>query len=291
MVLIAAVAVVGVVLFARQIASGMPWRPRVETVALGAVTNFFDTLGIGSFAPTMAWFRLRRLVPDRAIPPTMYVGHGLPAIAQSMIYLALLGAAVDPWLLVACVGGMLAGVALGAPLVARASLAAVRGGIAIALASAGVFYAATNLGMLPPGGTSAALPSVMIPVAVLAHIVMGVLVHYGIGHYAPSLLLFSLLGMDPHLIFPIMATVGVLGMSGVGLRYLASPAIDLRIAAGLTIGGIPAVLVAALLVRSMPVTALRWLVVAVVLYAALTLAHSALTGADAGSREAPFPTP
>ena len=52
-------------------------RPNAEGLLLGAVTNFFDTLGIGSFAPTMAWFKFRKLVPDRLIPPTMLVGHSL----------------------------------------------------------------------------------------------------------------------------------------------------------------------------------------------------------------------
>lgn len=46
-------------------------RPRPEALALGAVVSFFDTLGIGSFAPTAAWFKFRRMVPDRLIPPTM----------------------------------------------------------------------------------------------------------------------------------------------------------------------------------------------------------------------------
>ena len=45
--------------------------PNLESVVLGAITNFFDTLGIGSFAPTTAWFKFRKLVPDRLIPPTM----------------------------------------------------------------------------------------------------------------------------------------------------------------------------------------------------------------------------
>src|SRR5271165_6704117 len=53
-------------------------RPSLEAIALGAVTNFFDTLGIGSFAPTTAWIRLRRLVPDSYIPATLNAGHGLP---------------------------------------------------------------------------------------------------------------------------------------------------------------------------------------------------------------------
>ncbi len=285
-VLIATVAVAGMGLFVREIARGRAWRPPFETLGLGAVTNFFDTLGIGSFAPTMAWFRFRGLVADRAIPPTMYIGHGLPSIVQSLIFLALLGARVDPWLLAGCVVAMLVGVTLGVRLVGLASLRMVRGGIAAALAIAGGFYVATNLGALPAGGTAAALPTGEIALAMAGYLVMGVLVNFGVGHYAPSLVMFGLMGMDPRLVFPIMATAGVLGMSGMGLRYLADRTIDLRVVAGLGFGGVPAVLVAAFLVRSMPLVALRWLVVVVVLYAAIILFRAALT-----EREGPPPAP
>src|SRR6478735_3926010 len=73
--------------------------PRLEAVVLGVVTNFFDTLGIGSFAPTMAWLKFRRLVDDRLIPCTMLVGHTPPCMAQAIIFLILLGVVVDPILL------------------------------------------------------------------------------------------------------------------------------------------------------------------------------------------------
>ena len=56
--------------------------PKAEGMVVGAITNFFDTLGIGSFAPTMAWFKLRKLVPDRLIPCTMLVGHTLPTLTE-----------------------------------------------------------------------------------------------------------------------------------------------------------------------------------------------------------------
>src|ERR687891_465670 len=59
--------------------------PNLEAIGLGAITNFFDTLGIGSFAPTMAWFKFRRLVPDRLIPCTMLVGHTPPSMTQGII--------------------------------------------------------------------------------------------------------------------------------------------------------------------------------------------------------------
>ena len=65
--------------------------PTGEALLLGAVVNFFDTFGIGSFAQTTAWMKFRKMVPDRLIPPTMLVGHGPPTMAQGFIFLALLG--------------------------------------------------------------------------------------------------------------------------------------------------------------------------------------------------------
>src|SRR5689334_13832635 len=73
-----------------------PALPNVEAIVLGAVTDFFDTLGIGSFAPTIAWFKFRRMVEDRLIPSTMIVGHTPPSVMQGFIFLILLGVAVDP---------------------------------------------------------------------------------------------------------------------------------------------------------------------------------------------------
>ena len=42
--------------------------PNREALLIGAIVNFFDTLGIGSFAPTAAWLKFRGLVPDHSSP-------------------------------------------------------------------------------------------------------------------------------------------------------------------------------------------------------------------------------
>ena len=54
-----------------------PVRPGPLLLGIGFVTDFFDTLGIGSFAPTTALFRLLRLVARPHIPGTLNVGHAL----------------------------------------------------------------------------------------------------------------------------------------------------------------------------------------------------------------------
>ena len=252
--------------------------PNLEAVALGAVTNFFDTLGIGSFAPTTAWLKFRGLVADRLIPCTMIVGHTPPSMVQGIIFLVLLGVFVDPVLLAGCVIALLVGGLVGAPLVAMVRTWIIQAIVAIALVIAAAFFVMANLDLMPVGGTATSLPASLLIVAVVANFAFGVLLNFGIGNYAPTLAMFSLMGMDPRLCFPIMAGGAALAGAAASSRHIFIGEVDLRIATGIAIGGIPAVLVAAFIVRSMPVEMLRWLVIAVILYAAAVMLKSAAAG-------------
>src|SRR3954468_14373731 len=257
-----------VAILLRAVIARKAW-PNLEAVGLGAVVNFFDTLGIGSFATTTAWLRFRKLVPDRLIPPTLIAGLTPPAMTESIIFLILLGVMVDPTLLF---GGAIAtglGGVIGAPLVARARVWIVQATVAVGLLLAAIAFAMTNLHLFPGGGTATALPLVPTIIAIVASFAFGLLANFGVGNYAPTLVLLSLMGMDPRLCFPIMAAGGSLMGAGAATRHVKIGQIDLRIVLGLAIGGIPAVLVAALIVKTMPLELLRWLVLIVVLYAAV----------------------
>lgn len=262
---------------ARAAIAARAW-PRVEALALGAVVNFFDTLGIGSFAPTTAWMKFRRMVPDRLIPPTMIAGLTPPAMTESIIFLILLGVVVDPVLLVGGALATFAGGVVGAPLVARARVWIVQMTVAIGLVLAGIAYALSNLGWFPAGGTAASLPPTLTIIAIAASFLFGLLANFGVGNYAPTLAMLSLMGMDPRYSFPIMAAGASLMGAGASVRHVQIGEIDLRVVVGLALGGIPAVLVAALIVKSMPIFWLRWLVIVVVLYAAVVMARAAIKG-------------
>jgi uncharacterized membrane protein YfcA len=256
------------------------WPPAVEPMALGAVTNFFDTLGIGSFAPTIAWFRFRNMVPDRLIPLTMFIGYTIPAILQGVIFLILLGVRVDPWLLAGCIAAMVAGGAAGVPIAARSPVRLIQAIVGIALLLAATFYSLSNLGWMPAGGVSDSLPLGFGVIAVGANFIFGVLLSFGVGNYAPTLALLSLMGLDPRLAFPIMAAgAGFAGLAA-GARCVRLVKLDWRIVLGLTIGALPSVLVAAFIVKEMPVAMLRWLVAVVVTYAGVTLLIAASRRAD-----------
>jgi uncharacterized membrane protein YfcA len=245
--------------------------PKAEGLAVGAITNFFDTLGIGSFAPTIAWLRFRRLVEDRLIPLTMLVGYTIPAILQGVIFLILLGMKVDPWLLLACIIAMVAGGFAGVPIAARSPIRLIQAIVGVALLIAAFFYSLSNLGWMPAGGTATTLPLSLSVITVAAHFGLGILLSFGVGNYAPTLAMLSLMGMDPRLAFPIMAAAAGFAGTAASARCIRSVNLDLRLALGLAIGAIPAVLVAAFIVKEMPLTMLRWLVVAVVTYAGVTL--------------------
>jgi uncharacterized membrane protein YfcA len=253
-------------------------KPTLESIGLGAVVSFFDTLGIGSFAPTTAWLKFRKLVPDKIIPPTMLVGLSPPAMAESVIFLILLGVMVDPVLLFGCAVAVLLGGLVGAPLLARAQVWLVQLVVAIGLVLAAIAYAATNLHLMPGGGTASSLSMELTIAAIAANFIFGVLLNFGVGNYAPTLVTLSLMGMNPRLVFPIMAAGAAMMGAGACVRHIQMRNLDMRVVVGLAIGGVPAVLVAAFLVKEMPLETLRWLVIVVVLYAAAIMFRASWLG-------------
>lgn len=247
-----------------------------EPTILGAITNFFDTLGIGSFAPTLAWMRHRRLVPDRWIPMTMLAGYTLPVFVQSVIFLILLGVGADPTLIIGSAIAIVLGAVIGAPIACGSAVRTIQLVVAASLLIAAFFYALANLGMMPVGGDAAGLPLSLLLVAIGASFIFGVLLNFGVGNYAPTLAMLSLMGMDPRLAFPVMATGAALAGAAASSRLVRLADLDLRIVVSLAIGAIPAVFVAAFIVKEMPLATLRWLVVVVVSYAAFSLLNTAL---------------
>jgi uncharacterized membrane protein YfcA len=240
---------------------------------IGFVTNFFDTLGIGSFAPTTALFRMWRIVPDERIPGTLNVGHSLPTIAQAFIYIAIIK--VDVVTLTVLIVAATVGAWLGAGVVARWPRRKIQIGMGLALLAATGLFVATNLQLVPGGGDALTLRGQTLVLATLGNLILGALMTLGIGLYAPSLIMLSLFGMNPKAVFPIMMGSCAFLMPIASIRFIREGAYTLRPALGLAVAGVPAVLLAAFVVRSLPLTAVRWLVTVVVLYTAVTMLAAA----------------
>ena len=281
LILFLALGVVGVMFlaaWARSLRGGKLAGNAAETpspleTAIGFVTNFFDTLGIGSYAPTTALFRFFRLVPDERIPGTLTLGHTLPTIVQSFIFIAIVN--VDFSTLVLLILSSIGGAWLGAGVVAQWPKRNIQIGMGAALLVAALLFSLANLGVVPAGGAALRLGGAKLGLAMGGNFLLGALMTLGIGLYGPCLIMISLLGMEPRVAFPIMMGSCAFLMPVAGARFSRRQAYSARPALGLAIGGIPAVLIAALIVKSMPLVAMRWLVVVVVLIAAAGLLRSA----------------
>lgn len=260
----------------RGVSPGAPsLRPRGVHLALGFVTNFFDTLGIGSFATTTSLFKLFGVVDDAHIPGTLNVGHTLPTLAEAFIYIAVVK--VDMKTLVALIAAAVLGAYLGAGVVARWPRRKMQIGMGVLLFAAATIIAIRQLALVP-GGAALGIDGARLLAGVAGNFVLGALMTLGIGLFAPCMILISVLGMDPKTAFPIMMGSCAFLMPVASLRFIRSNRYDLRASVGLAVGGVPAVLIAAYIVKSLNLRTVQWLVVAVVIYTAVAMIRSAARG-------------
>jgi uncharacterized membrane protein YfcA len=253
-------------------AEAEPVAPRSADYAIGFVTNFFDTLGIGSFATSTAAYKSWKLVRDEQIPGTLNVGHTINAVIQALIF--IVAVEVEFRTLVFMIGAACAGAWLGAGIVAGMSRRTVQLGMGSALLGASVIVLA-QLFNLAPGGEALALSGALLAAGVVGNFILGALMTLGVGLYAPCMVLVSILGMNPAAAFPIMMGSCAFLMPVASLQFIRKGAYNLRAALGLALGGPLAVLLAVWLVTSLPTPMVRVLVLVVILYTSITMLRSA----------------
>lgn len=251
--------------------------PTPYQILVGVVTDFFDTLGIGSFATTTALYRARRTIDDRLLPGTLNVGHTLSTIAQA--YLFFTSVEVDRITMISMIAAAVAGAWGGAGFVAKWPRPRVQAVMGVALLAIGAVIVLRQLND-PRGGDAKGVTGLLLAAGIAGNFVLGVLMTMGIGLYAPCLLLVCLLGMNPKTGFPIMMGSCAFLMPLASLRFLKERSCDLRACAGLSIGGIPAVFAATYLVTNLDLKVVKWLVLVVVVYTAISLLLAARRAAS-----------
>jgi uncharacterized membrane protein YfcA len=270
---LALVAIYHVVTLVRGLPKLGSVRPTAGFILTGMFTDFLDTLGIGSFATSTTIYRATKWVRDALIPGTLNAGHTLSTLAQAFIYTQVVE--VEPVTLVGMIIAAVFGSWIGAGLVAKWPTRRIQLGMGLCLAGAAALTFAQAAGAIPGGGEAIGVTGAKLGIALFGNFVLGVLMTIGIGLYGPCLLLVSALGMSPTAAFPIMMGSCAFLMPFASARFIRLGKVDARAVVGNIIGGVPAVLVAAYIVKSLPLTAMRWLVAVVVAYTAFTLIMSA----------------
>jgi uncharacterized membrane protein YfcA len=268
--------------------SGEPLAPNAKHLSIGFVTNFFDTLGIGSFATSTAAYKSWKLVRDEQIPGTLNVGHTINAVVQALLFIA--GVAVEFRTLLLMIAAACAGAWLGAGFVAGFSRRRIQIGMGTALLGASVIVLA-QLFDLAPGGEALALSGPRLIIGVTGNFLLGALMTLGVGLYAPCMVLVSVLGMNPIAAFPIMMGSCAFLMPVANIQFVRRNAYNLRAAIGLALGGPLAVLLAYWLVESLPTTMVRVLVFIVIVYTSITMLRSAASERKAAEARAQMTQP
>lgn len=278
--LLTAFAVLGVILAVALIRDYQKHKNQLEpnswtkTGLIGFLANFFDTLGIGSFATETAMFKFFRQSEDRVIPGTLNVANAIPTIAQAIIYTQIVE--VEPLTLVLMLLSAVAGSVLGAGIVAKLPEKKIQLTMGFALFVTAGFLVAKALGYMETTGEVIGLEGKMLAIGVGANFVLGALMTAGIGLYAPCMALVAMLGMSAKTAFPIMMGSCAMLMPVAGLKFIKEGAYNRRASFAISITGVFGVLIAAYIVKSLPMEYLRWLVVLVVIYTSIVMLRSAL---------------
>jgi uncharacterized membrane protein YfcA len=240
---------------------GSSWR---KTGLIGFVVNFFDVLGIGAFAPQTALLKFTRQTDDKLIPGTMNVANTLPVLLQALIFITIIE--VDPLTLVLMLVSAAIGAIVGAGIVARMSERKIRLTMGFALLVTATFMFARNMDWIQGGGDAIGLYNGKLVIAVAVNFVLGAVMTAGVGLYAPCMALVFALGMSPRVAFPIMMGSCAFLMPPASIRFIREGAYNRKAAVAMAIPGMVAVLIAAFIVKELPLEILRWLVIVVILY-------------------------
>lgn len=237
--------------------------------AIGFGVNFFDTLGIGGFAPMTALFKQFKLVNDRILPGTLNTAMTIPVVTEAFIFIKKVE--VEPITLVSMLVAATAGAILGAGVVSRLDEKKVQLYMGTALLVVVAIMVAQQLGLIQGGGTAVGLSGAKLVIAVVGNFILGALMTLGIGLYAPCMALVYFLGLSPLVAFPIMMGSCAYLMPAASIKFIKEGAYNRKATLMNILFGVPGVLVAAYLVTGLSIAALTKVVIAVVLYTAVKL--------------------
>lgn len=240
---------------------------------VGFITNFFDTLGIGSFAPTTALLKNFKLSADRTLPGTLNAACTIPVTIEALIFIT--GIKVESVTLFTMIASATIGAVLGAGFVARLDKKKIQVSMGVALLVVALIMLTQQLNLMPSGGDAIGLTGAKLIIAVVINFILGALMTIGINLYAPCMALVFALGMSPKIAFPIMMGSCAFLMPAAASKFVKEGAYDRKASMAITIFGSIGVFIAAYIVKTLPLNILKWLVLIVIVYTSAMMFKSA----------------
>lgn len=256
---------------------GMQPKNFIATAIIGFLANFFDTLGIGSFAPSSAGFKMTKSVDDILVPGTLNVGDTVPVCVEAFCFFGFVD--MDILTLVLMIAASIIGSIVMAGIVSSFDRKKVRYALFVGLFILATVVLMKNLGVGPFGtqGTELGLHGVKLVVAVVGNFIFGALMSIGVGLYAPCMAMVLALGMDAGCAFPaMMGSCAYLMAFGNGPKFIKEGRYDMVGSLTQAFFGAIGAYVAYKFVGSMDINVLTKIIVVIVYFTAFLYLHDAI---------------
>ena len=249
----------------------------VYTAIVGFVANFLDTLGIGSYAPTSAAFKLGKAVDDSLVPGTLNVGDTIPVCVEAFLFFGFVD--MDMLTLILMLVAAILGSLVMAGIVSKFDRKKVRYALFVGLFLLATVILCKIMGVGPFGttGTALGLTGAKLVIATVGNFVLGALMSIGVGLYAPCMAMVLALGMDAGCAFPaMMGSCAFLMAFGNGPKFIKEGKFDPICAWTQAIAGTVGVFVAYLFVSSIPLELLTKVIAVIVYFTAFLYLRDAI---------------
>lgn len=246
-------------------------------VAIGFVTDLLDTLGIGTFATTTSLFKATKLVDDdRKIPATLTTAHVIPVMVEALCFITIVK--VDMVTLVCMAVSAFSGALVGTRVTKSWKTQKVQRILGILLIIAAVIMVYRML-TNPGAGLSEdvrGLRGWSLLIGMIFDFGVGILMTMGLGNYAPELIFFSLMGINPAVALPVMMLNAAVIMVAGAKSFIESNRVHWPGVSGIIVGGVLGVLTAATFLTQLDIESLKILVVFIALYTGVMLLRSSV---------------
>lgn len=250
----------------------------VPILLIGLLANFFDTLGIGSFATSTTAFKFTKSCDDDLIPGTMNVCYAIPIAVEAAIFIQRVE--IDPLTLVLMIASSIVGAVIGASIISKWNINKVRVALGCAMIALAIVMVCKLMGIGPFGivGTANILRGGKLIVGIVVNFILGALMMVGVGLYAPCMALCLLLGLSADMAFPIMMGSCAFLMPPGSIPFIKAGKYHRAAAIPLNISGTIGVLIAGFIITSLPLTLLTWVVVCVMIICSIIFFNDAKKG-------------
>lgn len=246
-----------------------------HNIIISAIANFFDTLGIGSFAiATTAW-KFTKSNSDDLIPGTLNVAFAIPVVTEATIFIQRIE--MDTLTLILMIVASIIGATIGAKIISGLDIMKIRVimGLALIIVAAITLCKINAIGPFGIIGTARGLTGSTLVIGVIANFLLGALMTAGIGLYAPCMALVLLLGMSADVAFPVMMGSCAYLMPAAGITFVKEGKYHRGATIPMIIAGVIGVLIAGFIVTSLPLTLLTYLVCVVMVICAIMFFNDA----------------